>query len=249
MNDMLTGKVAIITGGVRGIGKAIAQKFSEEGADLILTSTREPQDAEEFAQSLRSNGSRVMVIKLDVTDKDEVEERLGAAVKEMGRIDILVNNAGITKDGLILRMSEEDWDSVINVDLKSAFNTIQTVLPNMLRQKSGNVINISSVVGVGGNPGQCNYSAAKAGLIGLSKSLGKEMGAKGIRSNCIAPGFISTDMTAGMPAEVVEDWKKKIPLRRPGKPEEVASVALFLASDMSSYVNAQVIRCCGGMNV
>lgn len=245
--NLLHGKVAIITGGVRGIGYAIAESFAAAGADLIVTTTREPESSSEELERLRSYGTRVMAMRLNVADKAEVAEKLPEAVKEMGGVDILVNNAGITRDGLLLRMSEKDWDDVLSVDLKSSFNTTQAVLPFMLRKKSGSIINISSIVGVNGNPGQCNYAAAKAGLIGLSRSLGKEMGPKGIRTNCIAPGFILTDMTAGMPENVVEDWKDRIALRRPGTPCDVAGVALFLASDMSAYVNAQVINCCGGM--
>ncbi|MCQ2144388.1 MAG: 3-oxoacyl-[acyl-carrier-protein] reductase [Bacteroidales bacterium] len=245
--NLLHGKVAIITGGVRGIGYAIAESFAAAGADLIVTTTREPESSSEELERLRSYGTRVMAMRLNVADKTEVAEKLPEAVKEMGGVDILVNNAGITRDGLLLRMSEKDWDDVLSVDLKSSFNTTQAVLPFMLRKKSGSIINISSIVGVNGNPGQCNYAAAKAGLIGMSRSLGKEMGPKGIRTNCIAPGFILTDMTAGMPENVVEDWKGRIALRRPGTPCDVAGVALFLASDMSAYVNAQVINCCGGM--
>lgn len=239
--------VAIVTGGVRGIGYAIAESFAAAGADLIVTTTREPESSSDELARLRSYGTKVMAIRLNVADKAEVSEKLPEAVKEMGGVDILVNNAGITRDGLLLRMSEKDWDDVLSVDLKSSFNTIQAVLPFMLRKKAGSIINISSIVGVNGNPGQCNYAAAKAGLIGMSRSLGKEMGPKGIRTNCIAPGFILTDMTSGMPEKLVEEWKERIALRRPGTPCDVAGVALFLASDMSAYVNAQVINCCGGM--
>lgn len=245
--NLLHGKVAIVTGGVRGIGYAIAESFAAAGADLIVTTTREPESSSDELARLRSYGTKVMAIRLNVADKTEVSEKLSEAVKEMGGVDILVNNAGITRDGLLLRMSEKDWDDVLSVDLKSSFNTIQAVLPFMLRKKAGSIINISSIVGVNGNPGQCNYAAAKAGLIGMSRSLGKEMGPKGIRTNCIAPGFILTDMTSGMPEKLVEEWKERIALRRPGTPCDVAGVALFLASDMSAYVNAQVINCCGGM--
>lgn len=245
--NLLHGKVAIVTGGVRGIGYAIAESFAAAGADLIVTTTREPESSSDELARLRSYGTKVMAIRLNVADKAEVSEKLPEVVKVMGGVDILVNNAGITRDGLLLRMSEKDWDDVLSVDLKSSFNTIQAVLPFMLRKKAGSIINISSIVGVNGNPGQCNYAAAKAGLIGMSRSLGKEMGPKGIRTNCIAPGFILTDMTSGMPEKLVEEWKERIALRRPGTPCDVAGVALFLASDMSAYVNAQVINCCGGM--
>ncbi|MCQ2136283.1 MAG: 3-oxoacyl-[acyl-carrier-protein] reductase [Bacteroidales bacterium] len=244
---LLEGKRAIVTGGVRGIGYAIAEAFAGAGADLIITTTRDPQESAQQIEHLRSFGHEVVAIKLNVSDKAEVSSVLAAAIDETQGVDILVNNAGITRDGLLLRMSEQDWDDVICVDLKSAFNTTQTVLPYMLRKKSGSIINISSVVGQGGNPGQCNYAAAKAGLIGMSLSIAKEMGPKGIRTNCIAPGFIKTAMTEKMPEAVVEDWKKKISLRRAGEPQEVASVALFLASQMSSYINGQVISCCGGI--
>lgn len=244
---MLAGRTAVITGGVRGIGYAIAEKFASEGADLIVTSTRDPETSSAELEKLRSYGGRVTAVRVNVAEKNEVEAVVTDAVDRMGGVDILVNNAGITRDGLLLRMSEKEWDDVISVDLKSSFNTIQAVLPFMLRQKSGSIINIASIVGVIGNPGQCNYAAAKAGLMGMSRSLAKEMGPKGIRTNCIAPGFIRTDMTAGMPERMVEEWKSRIALRRPGTPEDVAGVALFLASDMSSYVNGEVINCCGGM--
>lgn len=247
VTNLLKGKTAIITGGVRGIGYAIAESYAAAGADLIVTSTRDFSTSEEELNKLRSYGVEVKALRLNVADKDEVNALLPGAVREMGGVDILVNNAGITRDGLFIRMSEDDWDAVMNVDLKSSFNTIQAVLPFMLRKKSGSIINISSIVGVIGNAGQCNYAAAKAGLIGMSRSLAKEMGPKGIRTNCIAPGFILTDMTAGMTDERLAEWNARISLRRPGTPEDVAGVALFLASDLSSYVNAQVINCCGGM--
>ena len=246
-HEMLKGKKAIITGGVRGIGYAIADAFAQAGADLLLTTTREPESSSAELEHLRSFGGKVIALKLNVSDNAEVSALLPKAVEELGGVDILVNNAGITRDGLLLRMSESDWDDVLRVDLKSAFNTVQAVLPNMFRQKSGSIINISSVVGVRGNAGQCNYAAAKAGLIGFSNSLSKEMGPRGIRCNCIAPGFIMTQMTEKIPENIVEEWKNRISLRRPGQPEDVAKVALFLASDLSSYVTGQVINCCGGM--
>ena len=179
---------------------------------------------------------------------EETHEVVKQVVADFGRIDVLVNNAGITKDGLMMRMSEEQWDAVINVNLKSAFNFIHAVTPVMAKQRSGSIINMSSVVGVSGNAGQCNYSASKAGMIGLAKSIAKEMGPRGIRANCIAPGFIITDMTNQLSQEVKDQWAAQIPLRRGGTPEDVANVALFLASDMSSYVSGQVIHCCGAMN-
>lgn len=245
---LLDGKKAVITGGVRGIGLAIAERFAAEGADLLLTTTRDIDTSRDIIDGLRSHGGRVELLKLDVSDRKSVEELLPEAIEAMGGVDVLVNNAGIVRNNLMIRMSEDDWDDVIRVDLKSAFNTCQATLPFMLRQKSGSVINISSVVGIKGNPGQCNYAAAKAGVIGMTCSLAKEMGAKGIRANCIAPGFISTEMTADMPQAIVDDWIHRIAMKRAGQPEEVAGVALFLASELSSYVNAQVINCCGGIN-
>jgi 3-oxoacyl-[acyl-carrier protein] reductase len=179
---------------------------------------------------------------------DEAHEVVKQVVEEFGHLDVLVNNAGITKDGLMMRMSEAQWDAVINVNLKSAFNFIHAVTPVMARQRGGSIINMSSVVGVSGNAGQCNYSASKAGMIGLAKSIAKEMGPRGIRANCIAPGFIITEMTNQLPQEVRDAWNQQIPLRRGGTPEDVANVALFLASDLSSYVSGQVIHCCGAMN-
>ena len=189
----------------------------------------------------------MLAIASNAANFEECHNVVDTIVKEFGRLDILVNNAGITKDGLMLRMSEAQWDAVINVNLKSAFNFIHAVSPVMMRQKSGSIINMSSVVGVHGNAGQCNYSASKAGMIGLAKSIGQELGPRGIRANAVAPGFIITDMTAKLPDEIKADWMKKIPLRRGGTPEDIANVCTFLASDMSSYVNGQVISICGGM--
>lgn len=245
--QILTGKAAIVTGGVRGIGRAISEAFAKAGADLILTTTRDKSACGEVLDHLRSFGGRVELLKLNVSDKAEVSAQLPEAVTAFGGVDILVNNAGITRDGLMLRMSEQDWDEVLAVDLKSAFNTVQAVLPFMSRKRSGSIINISSVVGLTGNAGQCNYAAAKAGLIGMSKSLAREMGPRGIRTNCIAPGFICTDMTAKLPEQMAQDWKNRVALRRLGTPEDVAGVALFLASDLSAYVNGEVIGCTGCM--
>lgn len=247
MNKLLAGKIAIITGGVRGIGYAISKTFAQAGADLIVTTTRDIEESKTSIEELQSFGGKVRIVSVNVADKQAVETILQPAIQEFGEADILVNNAGITRDGLLIRMSEKAWDDVISVDLKAAFNTIQSVLPFMLKKKSGSIINISSIIGQGGNPGQCNYAAAKAGLIGLSKSLAKEMGPKGIRTNCIAPGYILTEMTEFLTESMITDYVSRIALRRPGKPEEVAQVALFLASEMSSYINAQVISCCGGM--
>ena len=219
---LLEGKVAVVTGAARGIGKAIALKFAQEGANIAFTD--------------------LVIDENGLATQAEI-------VKDFGRIDILVNNAGITKDGLMMRMSEGQWDAVLNVNLKSAFNFIHACTPVMMKQRAGSIINMSSVVGVHGNAGQANYSASKAGMIGLAKSVAKELGSRGIRANAIAPGFIITDMTAQLSDEVRAEWCKKIPLRRGGTVEDVANIATFLASDMSSYVSGQVIQVDGGMNM
>ena len=245
---LLDGKVALITGAARGIGKAIALKYAAEGADIAFTYLESEVQALATAAEIETTGVKVRAYKSDASDFNAAQALIGEIQKEFGRIDILVNNAGKTKDGLMMRMSEEQWDEVMDTNLKSAFNYIRACTPLMARQRSGSIINISSVVGVAGNAGQCNYSASKAGLIGLAKSIAKEMGPRGIRANCIAPGFISTDMTAALGASVQEELLKTIPLRRGGTPEDVAGVALFLASDLSSYVSGQVINCCGAMS-
>ena len=245
---LLEGKVALITGAARGIGKAIALKFAEEGADVAFTDLVINEAAEQTVAELEAFGHKVKAYASNAASFDETHAVVEEILKEFGRIDILVNNAGITKDGLMLRMSEQQWDAVLTVNLKSAFNFIHALTPVMAKQRGGSIISMSSVVGVSGNAGQCNYSASKAGLIGLTKSIAKEMGPRGIRANCIAPGFIISDMTAALPDDVREPWVKTIPLRRGGTPEDVAKVALFLASDLSAYVSGQVIHCCGGMN-
>ena len=242
---LLEGKVALITGASRGIGKAIALKFAEEGADIAFTDIKIIEDT---VTELEALGVKVRAYASNAADFAQTHQTVEQVLADFGRIDVLVNNAGITRDGLMLRMDEAQWDAVINVNLKSAYNYIHAVTPIMARQRGGSIINMSSVVGVSGNAGQCNYSASKAGLIGLAKSIAKEMGPRGIRANCIAPGFIISDMTAALPDEVREAWIKTIPLRRGGTPEDVAKVALFLASDLSSYVSGQVIHCCGAMN-
>ncbi len=245
---LLDGKVALITGAAKGIGKAIALKFASEGADVAFTDLVINEAAEETIKELEGFGHKVKGYASNAADFVQTQEVVDQIMAEFGHIDILVNNAGITKDGLMLRMSEAQWDAVINVNLKSAFNFIHALTPIMARQRGGSIINMSSVVGVSGNAGQCNYSASKAGLIGLAKSIAKEMGPRGIRANCIAPGFIISDMTSALSEEVREQWVKTIPLRRGGTPEDVAKVALFLASDLSSYVSGQVIHVCGAMN-
>ena len=243
--SLLEGKVALITGASRGIGKAIALQFAAEGADIAFTDIKIIEDT---VKELEAFGVKVRAYASNAADFAQTHETVEQILADFGHIDILVNNAGITRDGLMLRMDEAQWDAVINVNLKSAYNYIHAVTPIMARQRGGSIINMSSVVGVSGNAGQCNYSASKAGLIGLAKSIAKEMGPRGIRANCIAPGFIISDMTAALPEEVREAWIKTIPLRRGGTPEDVAKVALFLASDLSSYVSGQVIHCCGAMN-
>ena len=245
---LLDGKVALITGAARGIGKAIAMKFASEGADVAFTDLVINEDGEQTVKDIEAFGHKVKAYASNAANFEETHNVVNQILADFGRIDILVNNAGITKDGLMLRMSEAQWDAVLNVNLKSAFNFIHALTPIMARQRSGSIINMSSVVGVSGNAGQCNYSASKAGLIGLAKSIAKEMGPRGIRANCIAPGFIISDMTNALSEEVRDAWVKQIPLRRGGTPEDVANVAVFLASDLSSYVSGQVIHCCGAMN-
>ncbi len=245
---LLEGKTALITGAARGIGKAIALKFASEGADIAFTDLAIDEAGKATEQEIASLGVKCKGYASNAANFEETQQVVEQVMQDFGRIDILVNNAGITKDGLIMRMSEQQWDAVINVNLKSAFNFIRAITPVMMRQKSGSIINMSSVVGVSGNAGQTNYSASKAGMIGLAKSIAKELGSRGIRANAIAPGFIVTEMTGQLSEEVRNEWAKQIPLRRGGTPEDVANVALFLASDLSSYVSGQVINVCGGMN-
>lgn len=246
---LLNGKTALITGAARGIGKAIALKYASEGANIAFTDLVIDETAENTVRELEAFGVKAKGYASNAANFEETQTVVNQIKEEFGSIDILVNNAGITKDGLMMRMSEAQWDAVLTVNLKSAFNFIHACTPIMLRQKQGSIINMASVVGVHGNAGQCNYSASKAGMIGLAKSIAQELGSRGIRANAIAPGFIITDMTAKLSDEVREEWCKKIPLRRGGTPEDVANVALFLASDMSSYVSGQVIQVDGGMNM
>ena len=246
---LLEGKTALITGAARGIGKAIALKFAAEGANVAFTDLLIDENGKATEDEIAAFGVKAKGYASNAADFAQTEEVVKQVKEEFGSIDILVNNAGITKDGLMLRMSEAQWDAVIAVNLKSAFNFIHACVPVMMRQRGGSIINMASVVGVHGNAGQCNYAASKAGLIALAKSIAQEMGAKGIRANAIAPGFIETAMTAALPDDVRAEWCKKIPLRRGGTPEDVANVALFLASDLSSYVSGQVIQIDGGMNM
>lgn len=252
---LLNGKVALITGAARGIGKAVALRFASEGARVAFTDLVIDEAAQATVNEIQAaaaaagvEGVACRAYASNAASFEQTEEVVKQILADFGKIDILVNNAGITRDGLMLRMSEEQWDSVINVNLKSAFNFIHACVPSMARARCGSIINMSSVVGVSGNAGQCNYSASKAGLIGLAKSIAKEMGPRGIRANCIAPGFIISDMTKKLGPEIISQWENMIPLRRGGSVDEVAGVALFLASDLSSYVSGQVINCCGAMN-
>ena len=246
---LLEGKTAIVTGAARGIGKAIALKFAQEGANIAFTDLVIDEKAKATEIEIASLGVKVKAYASNAADFEDTHKVIEEISKDFGKIDILVNNAGITRDGLMMRMTEEQWDMVINVNLKSAFNFIHAVTPIMMRQKSGSIINMSSVVGISGNAGQTNYSASKAGMIGLAKSIAKELGSRGIRANAIAPGFIITEMTGQLSEEVRKQWETQIPLKRGGTPEDVADVATFLASDLSSYVTGQVIPVCGGMNM
>jgi 3-oxoacyl-[acyl-carrier protein] reductase len=245
---LLEGKVALVTGAARGIGKAIALKFASEGANIAFTDLNIDENGLATQKEIEAFGVKVKGYASNAANFEDAHQVVAEILKDFGRIDILVNNAGITRDGLMMRMTEQQWDMVINVNLKSAFNFIHALTPVMMKQKSGSIINMASVVGVSGNAGQSNYSASKAGMIGLAKSIAKELGSRGIRANAIAPGFIITDMTAVLSEEVKAEWAKQIPLRRGGTPEDVANTALFLASDLSSYVTGQVIHVCGGMN-
>ena len=245
---LLEGKVAIVTGAARGIGKSIALKLASEGAAIAFTDLNIDENALNTQKEIEALGVKVKAYASNAANFDETHTVVEEIHKEFGRIDILVNNAGITKDGLMMRMSEAQWPSVRVVNPKSALNFIQACTPIMMKQRTGSNINMSSVVGVSGNAGQANYSASKAGMIGLAKSVAKELGSRGVRANAIAPGFIETEMTHALTDEQRAKWAEMIPLRRGGKPDEVANVTLFLASDLSSYVSGQVINVCGGMN-
>ncbi len=246
---LLEGKVALITGASRGIGKGIALKFASEGADIAFTDLFDDENMAATVKEIEALGVKAKGYASNAADFAQTEEVVAKVKEDFGHIDVLVNNAGITKDGLMLKMSEAQWDAVIAVNLKSAFNFIHAIIPVMMRQRSGSIINMASVVGVHGNAGQANYAASKAGLTALAKSIAQEVGSRGIRANAIAPGFIETAMTAALSDEVRKEWAQKIPLRRAGQVEDIANVATFLASDMSSYVSGQVIEVDGGMNM
>lgn len=245
---ILSGKTALITGAGRGIGRAIALCFAHEGCNIAFTDIALSEQVLATEAELSALGVRAKAYAADAADYEQTQQIVGQVLADFGGIDILINNAGITRDGLLLRMTEQQWDDVIRVNLKSAFNYTHAVAPVMLRARKGSIVSLSSVVGIGGNPGQANYAASKAGIIALMKSTAKELGARGIRANAIAPGYIDTDMTQALPQEVRDSFVARIPLRRPGSPDEVAQVALFLASDQSSYVSGQVIAIDGAMN-
>lgn len=244
---LLDGKVAIITGASRGIGKSIAEEFIRQGAKVAFTYLSSEEKALALAAELSANGGTAKGFKSDASDFNSAQQLCDAVVAEFGTVDILVNNAGITKDNLLMRMSEEQWDEVINTNLKSAFNLTKAVIKPMLKAKKGSIINMSSVVGVSGNAGQANYAASKAGMIGFTKSVAQELGSRNIRCNAIAPGFIETEMTAVLDQNVVQGWRDGIPLKRGGSPLDVANATVFLASDMSGYITGQTLHVCGGM--
>ncbi len=246
---LLSGKTALITGASRGIGKAIAIKFAQEGCNIAFTDLVCDENMNNTEAELKAMGVQAKGYASNAASFEEAHTVIDAIVADFGRIDTLVNNAGITRDGLMMRMTEQQWDMVINVNLKSAFNFIHAITPVMMRQKAGSIINRSSVVGVSGNAGQANYSASKAGMIGLAKSIAKELGSRGVRANAIAPGFIITEMTNQLSDDVKKSWADTIPLKRGGTPDDVANVCVFLASDLSSYVTGQTIHVCGGMNM
>lgn len=246
---LLDGKVAIITGASRGIGKGIAALFVAQGAKVAFTYASSDEKARALEAELSTNGGVVKGFKSDAADFDAAQKLVDQVVEEFGTVDILVNNAGITRDTLLMRMSEEQWDEVIRVNLKSIFNLSKAVIRPMLKAKSGSVINMSSIVGVTGNAGQANYAASKAGIIGFTKSMAAELGSRNIRCNAIAPGFIETEMTGALDEKVVQQWRDSIPLKRGGTPEDIANATLFLASDMSSYITGQTIHVCGGMHM
>ncbi len=244
---LLDGKTAIITGAARGIGRAIALKFAKEGAHIAFTDLRLDENTESLTKEIESMGVKTKAYASDASNFAETEKVVNDIIDEFGTVDILINNAGITMDTLLMRMSEEQWDTVIRINLKSVFNFTKTVQRIMLKNRAGSIVNLSSVVGVHGNMGQANYAASKAGIIGFTKSIAQELGSRNIRCNAVAPGFIITEMTAQLTDEQRKAWEEYIPMKRGGTPEEVANVCTFLASDMSSYVSGQVISICGAM--
>ena len=246
---MLKGKIALITGAAQGIGKGIALEYAKQGATVAFTVRKHDERSEALVNEIAAMGGTAKAYAADAASFSSAAEVIAEVMKDFGRIDVLVNNAGITKDGLLMRMTEEQWDMVINTNLKSAFNYIHAITPIMMKQRMGSIINMTSIVGISGNAGQANYAASKAGMIGLTKSVAKELGSRGVRVNAIAPGFIATEMTGVLNEDTKKQWLLNIPLRREGKVEDVAGVAVFLASDLASYVSGQVINCCGGLNM
>lgn len=246
---LLENRVALVTGGSRGIGRAIVLTLAKHGANVAFTGRSLNENTKEVEEELKQLGVKGKAFASDASDFEATHQLIKDVIEEFGQIDILVNNAGITKDGLLMRMSEEQWDDVLRVNLKSIFNLTHAVTPIMMRARKGSIVNLSSVVGLSGNAGQTNYSASKAGVIGFTKSAAKELGSRNIRVNAVAPGFISTDMTAELSEKVREEWVKTLPLRRAGEPEDVANAVLFLASDLSDYITGQVIPVCGGMHM
>jgi 3-oxoacyl-[acyl-carrier protein] reductase len=244
---LLKGKTALITGASRGIGKAIALLYAREGADIAITNIVDDDEFRNAVREVEALGVKAKGYVSNAAKFDDSQQVINEVVKDFTRIDILVNNAGITRDTLLMRMTEEQWDAVIAVNLKSVFNLTRAAIMVMIRQKSGSIINMSSVVGISGNAGQSNYSASKAGIIGFTKSVAKEVGSRNIRCNAIAPGYIITEMTEKLPEDVKKEWTDRIPLKRGGTPEDVANTALYLASDLSSYITGQIIHVCGGM--
>lgn len=244
---LLEGKVAIITGATRGIGKGVAEVFAKNGADIAFTYVSSDEQAKKVEEELKQYGVKAKAYKSDASIYSQAEKFIEEVVSDFGKIDAIVNNAGITRDGLLMRMTEENWDDVMNVNLKSVFNITKCALKTLLKQRYGSIINMSSVVGIEGNAGQSNYAASKAGIIGFTKSVAQEIGSRNIRSNAIAPGFIETEMTAQLDESIMKGWIEDIPMKRAGTPEDVANAALFLASDLSAYVNGQVLNVCGGM--
>ncbi len=244
---LLDGKVSIITGATRGIGKGIAEKFADEGSDVIFTYASSDEKAKIIEKELQAKGVKARGYKVNAADYDATFEFVKDVNKDFPVVDVVVNNAGITRDNLLLRMSIEQWDEVIDTNLKSVFNMTKAVMRNMLKKRSGSIINMASVVGVRGNPGQANYAASKSGIIGFTKSVALELGSRNIRCNAIAPGFIETEMTAALDQEVVKGWTDSIPLKRGGQPEDIANATVFLASDMSAYISGQTLNVCGGM--
>jgi len=244
---LLEGKTALITGASKGIGKAIAEQFAEHGANVAFTYLSSVEKGEALEKELASKGVKAKGFRSDASDYQAAQDLINGVVEEFGSLDILINNAGITKDNLLMRMSEEDWDAIQNINLKSCFNTVKAACRTMMKQRSGSIINMSSVVGVKGNAGQANYAASKAGIIGFTKSVALELGSRGIRSNAIAPGFIETEMTDALDEKTVQSWRDAIPLKRGGTPQDIADTCVFLGSDMSAYITGQTIQVDGGM--